>query len=182
MCTGAGQCTQVDWSPRPMTRKPAAEKGAGILAWGLNWGRVVRTTQKTFGKKWFRDIGVAGFANAHTLAKWRRRLRKIIRRLKPEGESEGRVQREIIFAGRIRDTLVILSHADWKLPDWKLPTVSILKTANCMLMTSHVTSFVWSDSCENGITREKSLLQAQSNYLFQNIAGSRAILQVWTNM
>ena len=36
--------------------------------------------------------------------------------------------------------------------------------------------FCISDSCENGITREKCLRNAQANHLFQSIPGSKAML------
>ena len=42
-------------------------------------------------------------------------------------------------------------------------------------MISEVMSFVCSDSCENGITKEKVRTKDQANYRFQSISGSKAM-------
>ena len=46
-------------------------------------------------------------------------------------------------------------------------------------MISEFMSFVYSDSCENGITKEKCVRKDQANYLFQtqiqSISGSKAM-------
>ena len=42
---------------------------------------------------------------------------------------------------------------------------------------SFIGSVFRSDSCENGITREKLLANAQENHLFQTISGSKAMLE-----
>ena len=42
-------------------------------------------------------------------------------------------------------------------------------------MISEVMSFVRSNSCENGITKETCLQNAQENHLLQSVLGSKAI-------